>query len=117
VFFKVVEAQTGEINAVIAYGRESKEFYNRWLGYDDPAVIKELQGPTLNTQSYQSQSASALLKQVEFILGDDQYVERLKRHYKMYKAAIDPRVREQVGSLTKKKTTKRVRHRRKIDGN
>ena len=89
VFFNVVDWQTGEIKAVIAYGWESKEFYAKWLGYDDPAILRELQGPVLNSASHQSQLAPALLKQMTYILDDRSYVDRLMRHYKMYKAAID----------------------------
>lgn len=112
VFFNVVEAQTGELKAVIAYGWESKEFYIRWLGYNDPAVIRELQGPALNAASHQSRLAPALLKQMKCILADDHYVERLKRHYTMYKAAIDPRMGEQVGR-PKRMASNRVRRRRR----
>ena len=112
VFFNVLEAQTGEIKAVIAYGWESKGFYIRWLGYNDPAVIKELQGPVLNSASRQSQLAPALLKQMKYILADDNYIERLKRHYKMYKAAIDQGMGEQ-GERSKILPPNRVRRRRR----
>jgi hypothetical protein len=113
VFFNVVEAKTGDLKAVIAYGWETKEFYTRWLGYDDPIAIKELQGPTLNTVSHQSKLAPALLKQLKYILKDDRYVERLKQHYQMYKAALNPQVGKQVGSLEKMMASKRARRRRK----
>jgi hypothetical protein len=89
VFFNVVEWRTQKTKAMIAYGWESRAFYVRWFGKDDPAIIRELQGPVLNSASAQSPVAPALLKQLGMILKDRQYVERLKRHYAMYRAVID----------------------------
>ena len=89
VFFNVIDGQTNQLKAVIAYGWESRSFYVNWFGSDDPAIIRELQGPVLNLASPQSPLAPALLKQMGVILKDGNYVERLKRHYTMYKAAID----------------------------
>jgi hypothetical protein len=53
VFFNVIETQTIQLKAVIAYGRESREFYANRFGQDDPLIIKEMQGPVLNTMSRQ----------------------------------------------------------------
>lgn len=89
VFFNVFALQREEIVAVIAYGWESKKFYAEWLGDNDPEIIKELQGPVLNTASRQSKLAPALLEKVKYILKDKNYVERLKRHYKMFKETIE----------------------------
>jgi hypothetical protein len=49
----VIETQTIQLKAVIAYGRESREFYANRFGQDDPLIIKEMQGPALNTMSRQ----------------------------------------------------------------
>ena len=89
VFFNVFALRRKEIVAVIAYGWESKKFYAEWLGDNDPEIIKELQGPILNTASRQSKLAPALLEKVKYILNDKNYVERLKRHYKMFKETIE----------------------------
>ena len=81
--------QRQKIEAVIAYGWESQKFYANWLGFDDADVLKELKGPALNTASPQSELAPALLKQIAHILQDRHYVDRLKRHYRMFKDAVD----------------------------
>ena len=88
VFLNVV-SDTNEILAVIAYGWESKKFYSKWLGENDPETITELKGPALNLSSPQSEIASSLLEKVRFILEDKQYLNRLKSHYKLFRDAVD----------------------------
>ena len=48
VFFYVISSSIKDVGAVIAYGWERPEFYARWMGDDDPEIIKDLQGPVLN---------------------------------------------------------------------
>jgi hypothetical protein len=74
--------------AVIAYGWEDKDFYRKWLGQDDPDMLKDLKGPSLNRGSPQSELAQPLLKLVSDVLTDMKYIERIKRHYKMFKGAL-----------------------------
>ncbi len=74
--------------AVIAYGWEDREFYVDWFGEDEPRVIDNLKGPTLNDASPQSKLAPILLERVKRVLKDDQYVERIKRHYRLFKEKI-----------------------------
>jgi len=110
VFFNVYAQRREEIVAVIAYGWESKEFYADWFGDDDPRVLLDMQGPALNTMSRQSELAPALLEKVELVLRDRKYVDRLKRHYKMFKATVDdagqgPDPSEPTSEVT---TTKKV---------
>jgi hypothetical protein len=89
VFFNVASWRTKEVLAVIAYGWESKKYYAKWFGDYDPAIIRGLQGPTLNSASHQSKLAPALLTEVTHVLQDKNYVDRLKRHYRMFKALVD----------------------------
>jgi hypothetical protein len=89
VFFNIGSRRTQEIVAVIAYGWESKRFYAKWFGRNEPGIIRELQGPVLNSTSPQSKLAPALLQAVTSILQDKRYVERLKRHYWMFKEVVD----------------------------
>jgi len=91
VFFYVVSSsRRKDVEAVIAYGWESREFYARWLHDDDPAMIRELQGPVLNPGSQQSELAPAILDAVEgLVLRDQLYIERLKVHYRMFREKID----------------------------
>ena len=89
VMFSVVSKQRKKVMAVIAYGWESAQFYADWFGHYDLDIIKEMQGPILNLGSPQSSLALALLAAVEHVLQDKQYVDRLKRHYTMFRSAID----------------------------
>jgi len=90
VFLNVHSAETEEIVAVIAYGWESEEFYKEWMGEDTPALVKPLKGPALNMASHQSAFAGNWLKFItEVVLKDKKYVERLKRHYQIFRAKIE----------------------------
>jgi len=90
VFLYVVSPTKKEPVAVIAYGWESRKFYARWMGDDDPEIIKALQGPILNMGSPQSSSAPAILKIVkDIILQDSAYIERIKTHYRMFRDKVD----------------------------
>jgi hypothetical protein len=92
VFFYVISSRKKGVEAVIAWGWESLEFYARWMTYPDPESVRELQGPILNFGSPQSEFAPALLEIVrDTVLKDGEYVERLKRHYRMFRDKIDRR--------------------------
>jgi hypothetical protein len=92
VFFNVLSRKRAEMVAVIAYGWEDSAFYTRWYRQNDPSIIQELQGPILNPGSKQSELAPALLKLVrDTLLKDPAYVDRLKRHYWMFKEKVDPK--------------------------
>jgi hypothetical protein len=90
--------------AVIAYGWESPEFYARWMGDDSPEVIEELKGPSLNSASPQSEYADAVLELLqEVILPDERYIERIKKHYRMFRSKIDKPKRRRIGKKRKSK--------------
>jgi len=89
VFFNVISTKQGKILATIAFGWESEKYYAKWLGDNDSKIIKDLKGPVLNLASQQSKLAPALLKQIRLVLKDKNYVERLKRHYKLFKDEIE----------------------------
>ncbi|MBU0513088.1 MAG: hypothetical protein KJ638_15485 [Chloroflexi bacterium] len=91
VFFDVYDWDKKKSNAYIAYGWEDEEFYANWLFYSTaPEDIKELQGPILYPLSPQSKYAPAFLKLVKGVLEVDQrYVDRLKRHYEMFRETLD----------------------------
>jgi len=107
VFFYVVEERSGDLKAVIAYGWESREFYVRWFGEDRPKIIRSLQGPSLNIGSSQSILAPALLEMMPTILSDTAYVERIKRHYAMYRVVV-----EQGGVQTRSRPLPRLTEKR-----
>ncbi len=107
-FFAVVSSLEHETKAVIAWGWEEREFYAKWMGDNSPNVIDELKGPALNLASPQSNLAPALLELFrEVLLQDITYVERVKRHYAMFRKAIDGKPRKLVkGKKRKKKKRK-----------
>ncbi|MCI5122935.1 MAG: hypothetical protein D3925_00275 [Candidatus Electrothrix sp. AR5] len=104
VFFSVISSRDEEIKAVIAWGWEDQVFYTTWLRDSDPNVIKELMGPALNSASPQSDLAPALLKVFqEVLLPDTAYVERVKRHYAMFRATVDKKRKKKVRRKIKRK--------------
>ncbi len=105
VFFNVYSEERNEIVAVIAYGWENRKFYADWFGDNDPQAIAELQGPILNLTSQQSELAPILLDKIKYVLKDRNYVERLKRHYQMFKDLIE----EENKDVTSVKSDRRVK--------
>jgi len=75
--------------AVVNYGWESTAFYARWFGHNNPEIIREMQGPGLNSISRQSPLALPLLEIVQALLQDGNNVPRVKRHYQMFKQVVD----------------------------
>ena len=110
VFFSVISSRSKQIEAVIAYGWESREFYAEWMGNDDPDTIRDLQGPILNQLSPQSRHAPAILEMVrDVVLQDAAYVERLKAHYWMFRHQIDRPSKRRREKRRKKAKRKRRR--------
>jgi hypothetical protein len=112
VFFYVVRPQSQSPEAVIAWGWEDMDFYKRWFKYGDFADAVELKGPILNWGSPATALAPALLELVRnVLLKDPEYVERLKRHYRMFRDAVDQprwlRKLSQPGAPKKRKRKKR----------
>lgn len=94
VVIQVITPQTGsKIWATINYGWESVDFYVKWMGTRDFA--EECQGPVLDPLHRQSRHAPALLDLFKVVISDPRYVDRLKRHYEMFRAAT--RQRRQPG--------------------
>lgn len=87
VLFQVVRSDTGgKVWATINYGWESAEYYARWLGSAEAG--REACGASLDPLHPQSEYAPALLDLfTDVILADASYVERLKRHYRMFRDA------------------------------
>ena len=77
VFFSVVSSLQKDIQAVIAWGWEEREFYIKWMGDDDPCIINDLIGPALNLTSQQSNLAPALLNLFRNVLLQDTTCHRL----------------------------------------
>ncbi len=86
VFFDVFSENKNASVALICWGWESRDFYKKWLGIYDSALITELIGPSLNVGSPQSELAPAILLMIEELLKNNiAYCERIKMHYKLFK--------------------------------
>lgn len=73
--------------ATISYGWEDLDFYLSWSPYLPPEVATELKGPILQPSEKQSRYGQRFLKLFESkLLADPDYIERIKRHYVMFKA-------------------------------
>lgn len=104
VFFYVVSSLKKDVESIIAYGWESSKFYAKWMGDDDPDVIKDLKGPVLNLGSPQSDLAPSILRMVkEVVLQDQAYIERIKTHYWMFRHHIDTKSKRNKESKKKRR--------------
>ncbi len=87
VIIDVVTPTTGsKIWATINYGWESLEFYAKWMGNKE--LARTCYGATLDMLNPQTQYSSALLELFKSVLQDRAYVERLKRHYWLFKSDL-----------------------------
>lgn len=78
----------GEVLATINFGWESVEFYTRWM-HGDRESGEQIASGSLDLPHLQSPYCDALFDLVqETALKDPDYVERLARHYKLFKKAI-----------------------------
>jgi hypothetical protein len=112
VMFGVVSSRTKEVEAVVAYGWEDRDFYVKWMGDDDPNVIDDLQGPVLNLASPQSKQAPAILELIEtIVLRNRAYIERVKRHYALLREKIDEKRPSAKKAIRRRKKKPRARRR------
>jgi hypothetical protein len=79
------EDRPNKILATINYGWESLGFYAKWL-YGDREGAREIKEASLDPLNPQSRFAPALLRLFQtVVLQDKDYVQRLERHYRMFK--------------------------------
>jgi hypothetical protein len=84
VIVRVLGQKSGEtVWATISYGWEKPDFYRKWSPGTNDAP--EWDGPTLDPLNPQSAHAGAFLALFEKMIQDKAYVNRLKRHYKMFR--------------------------------
>lgn len=95
VFLRVFAPHTGhKVWASINYGWEPRAYYQKWSN-GLSGVTDEMSGATLDPLHEQSPYAEDLLTLFkEFVLQDQSYIERLKRHYRMFKETLCPKERE-----------------------
>jgi hypothetical protein len=107
----VLRPETGwsKIWATISYGWESLDFYRKWGGAgSDPIEIK---GPYLDPLNPQTKYSSALLHLFQFLIQSPHYVDRLQRHYQIFREAVETehghRIPQQANHIEKRR--KRLR--------
>ena len=91
--------------ATINYGWESRDYYAKWMG--DPKLTDEAYGASLEPLGRQSPFAAALLKLFVEVVADDAYVERLKRHYALFKSTTAGRPVTKTSKPSSRTTKKR----------
>jgi hypothetical protein len=74
--------------ATINYGWESLDFYQKWAGAP-PQDTFQWQGPFLDPLAVQTQYSPVLLDLFKFLLQSPDYVQRLKNHYQLLRAAVE----------------------------
>ena len=88
VLFQVCRAdQPEKVLATINYGWESEDFYTQWL-HGDLESAREIINASLDPLNPQSKLSDALLGLFRHVLlKDGAYIERLRRHYGVFKDA------------------------------
>jgi len=91
VFFQVIATSHPDVVlAVISWGWEPLAFYRKWGHYPGAAKdAKDMKGPSLALMIPQSALAPALLELAKgLLLSSPEYVERIKRHYTLFRETI-----------------------------
>lgn len=107
VIIEVLRPETGwnKIWATIGYGWEGLDFYRRWGGaHSDPV---EMKGPYLDPLNPQTEYSPALLELFRRVLQSPDYVERLKRHYRMFRESVGEERGIRKGRLPRTPTRRR----------
>lgn len=86
----VLRPHTGwKVWATFSYGWESLDFYQKWASAPGPLDPLEWQGPYLDPLAGQTQYSPMLLDLFKFILQSPGYGQRLKNHYRLFRAAVE----------------------------
>lgn len=91
VYFQVVAmSKPSVVLAVISWGWETLAFYRKWGHYPGAGKdAKMMKGPVLAPLNKQSALAPALLELAKsLLLSSPEYVERIKRHYALFRRKI-----------------------------
>lgn len=81
--------QSKEPFATINFGWESEEFYREWMhDSEEDDFTQEMKGPSL-ALAPQSELAPPFLALFQSMARDKAYVDRLRRHYRLFREAID----------------------------
>jgi|GEM_PF-1272669 len=88
IFINVIHKN--KIIATIGYGWESLDFYKKWMGRGgDDDFFDDIKGPVLEPTGNYSQYSDEVLRLFnDLLLNDNVFIERLKRHYEMFKSSL-----------------------------
>jgi len=108
----VLRSDTGwkQFWATINYGWESREFYLQWAGAPK-GDRGPWQGPFLDPLATQTRYAPALLELFKALLQSPDYVERLKSHYQLFRAAVEKDLARSDRPLPPPRVSKKSRRR------
>lgn len=109
---KDLEARRPATLATLVYGWEGEQFYRDWARHPlDAADLLDLKGPALPRLTPQSARSEEMLAYFRNMLEDRDYVERIKRHYAMFRADIDSGAPKPdvVGNRDQRRASKRRR--------
>lgn len=76
--------------ATIGYGWDTLDYYSKWFGRgkhtSDKEIVRELKGPILELGGVYSEHSENVLKFFkDVMLNDAKFIQRLKKHYKLFK--------------------------------
>lgn len=103
----VSPVKNSPIWATINYGWESLAYYEQWIGHGYAELAKEMEGARLDPINPQTKYADMLLELFKVQLSDTIYVERLKRHYTLFKASFPAPPKRPKMSSQKQKPKRR----------
>lgn len=96
VYFRAVDAERSGANlAEISWGWEPLDFYQKWGSFPKTKKdAKDMKGPSLALWGEQSKLAPALLRLFrETLVTSPEFVERIQRHYALFRGKVDGRNR------------------------
>lgn len=96
VYLSVLSLETGSTEAVINFGWEQERFYARWLDTKNKNTIKLMKGPSLNPGSPTTNISHDLLEVVSEILQDKGYVQRIIKHYSIFRREIEEKSTNEI---------------------
>jgi hypothetical protein len=106
VIINVISSTGGrKIWATINYGWESPGFYEKWSGIT--REVEQFAGAFLDPLNPQTEYSRALLRLFESVVADETYLERLKRHYALFKGAVHERDRARQARQRHRRTGQR----------
>jgi hypothetical protein len=99
--------------ASLSFGWEPAQFYRDWASFPLGARdIEEMKGPALQRLAPQSARANEMLRQFRSLLEDRAYVDRIRRHYRMFRETIDQEAGASPSGPRLNRAQRRARRRR-----